>query len=328
MPEISVIIPLYNKAAFISRALNSVLSQTVQDFEIVVVDDGSTDGSLHAIEAIGDPRLRVIRQANAGPGAARNHGLRQSTAPYVVFLDADDEILPEFVERGLANLKRNPTCALSASDRLIGPNRERDTLPCTIRIPHGVWRMPANADLEVMSWASYSIGPATMCQKRPIEELGGFYENKCLFGEDVYLWIQILLHYSIFRDPTPLAWYHSEDSELNLHHTQQGKVNWHELRRKRPLLPTLTDPNPIRARCPAPYQALLERYLAYGALSEALTRASIGDNETARRLRERYPSMKMFRWGFAKLHAKLALPRISAGLTAIRRLFGPRFPLS
>ena len=96
-PAVSVVIPLYNKDKYIARALDSVFGQTCQDFEVIVVDDGSTDNGAEIVRSYKDRRLRFIRQANAGPGAARNHGIQESRAPLLAFLDADDEWLPEFL---------------------------------------------------------------------------------------------------------------------------------------------------------------------------------------------------------------------------------------
>src|SRR5437868_12130431 len=122
-PEISVVIPLYNKERFIARALQSVFAQTFRDLEVIVIDDGSTDRSLEVVARFSDPRLRVIRQANAGPGAARNRGARESTSEFIAFLDADDELLPEFLEQNLSNLKANPRCTMSLCAFLEGPER-------------------------------------------------------------------------------------------------------------------------------------------------------------------------------------------------------------
>ena len=90
---ISVIIPLYNKEPIIEKCLQSVLSQDYDDFEIIVVNDGSTDRSADVVRAIKDSRLRLIDQANAGPSAARNTGTRNSNGDWILFLDADDELL-------------------------------------------------------------------------------------------------------------------------------------------------------------------------------------------------------------------------------------------
>lgn len=90
VPRFSVIVPLYNKRAFIRRAIDSVLAQTFSDFELLVVDDGSTDGSTQVIEDILDPRLKVIRQENQGVGPARNAGMQGSSGQMIAFLDADD----------------------------------------------------------------------------------------------------------------------------------------------------------------------------------------------------------------------------------------------
>ena len=93
-PFFSVVIPLYNRAAIVGDTIRSVLSQDWQDFEIVVIDDGSLDNPRPAIEAIGDKRVRYIRQDNAGGGAARNHGIETARGRYIAFLDSDDLFLP------------------------------------------------------------------------------------------------------------------------------------------------------------------------------------------------------------------------------------------
>ena len=89
---ISVVIPLYNKEASIKQALMSVLSQSYQEFEVVIVDDGSTDNSVAKVEEIQDSRIRLIRQENGGPSKARNTGVKNAKGEWILFLDADDEL--------------------------------------------------------------------------------------------------------------------------------------------------------------------------------------------------------------------------------------------
>lgn len=93
-PFFSVVIPLYNRADIVGDTIRSVQAQDWQDFEIVVIDDGSRDDPAPVIEAIGDPRVRYIRQDNAGGGAARNHGIKAARGRYIAFLDSDDLFLP------------------------------------------------------------------------------------------------------------------------------------------------------------------------------------------------------------------------------------------
>lgn len=90
---ITVVIPLYNKEASIAQSLKSVLSQEYDDFEVVIVDDGSTDGSVSRVEAMNNPRIRLIKQENGGPSKARNTGVKNAKGEWVLFLDADDELL-------------------------------------------------------------------------------------------------------------------------------------------------------------------------------------------------------------------------------------------
>ncbi|MDD2791238.1 MAG: glycosyltransferase family 2 protein [Sulfurimonas sp.] len=97
-PYFSVVIPLYNKRPHIKRSVFSVLNQTYENFELIVVDDGSTDGSLDELKDIEDKRLKIYEKENGGASSARNYGIRKATANYVAFLDADDEWNIAFLE--------------------------------------------------------------------------------------------------------------------------------------------------------------------------------------------------------------------------------------
>ncbi|HRO13478.1 MAG TPA: glycosyltransferase family 2 protein [Paracoccus sp. (in: a-proteobacteria)] len=99
MLQFSIVIPAYNRVDRIGRAIASCLTQTFHDFEIIVVDDGSRDGTPDAVEAMDDPRIRCIRQANAGASAARNRGAQAARGTHLAFLDSDDEFLPRKLER-------------------------------------------------------------------------------------------------------------------------------------------------------------------------------------------------------------------------------------
>src|ERR1700742_3928224 len=97
-PFFSVIIPIYNRAGKLTKAVRSVLAQTCQDFEIIVVDDGSTDGPKEVLDQIGDPRIRYCYQQNRGGGAARNRGIDLARGRFIAPLDSDDQFLPHHLE--------------------------------------------------------------------------------------------------------------------------------------------------------------------------------------------------------------------------------------
>ena len=115
---ISVVIPCYNGAALVGRCLDSVLAQTLQPAEIIVVDDGSTDASADIVAGHA-PRVRYVRQANAGPAAARNRGLAMAQGEYLALLDADDYWMPTFLERTHGFLAANPDAvAVSVAQKI------------------------------------------------------------------------------------------------------------------------------------------------------------------------------------------------------------------
>src|SRR4030067_1245470 len=107
MPQISVIIPCFNSGKYLRECLDSVLSQTSQDFEVIVVDDGSTDDTPSIIKSYGS-RVRLIRQDNKGPSSARNAGIKIAQGNYIAFQDADDVWLPRKLELQYRFLQENP----------------------------------------------------------------------------------------------------------------------------------------------------------------------------------------------------------------------------
>ena len=119
---ISVVIPLYNKERYIERAVYSVLSQTFQLFEIVIVNDGSTDGSVSVIERMNNPLIRLIHQKNGGVSAARNRGIEEARFEYIAFLDADDEWKENHDLIGTINLGNvEESCFMSDTCYMLSP---------------------------------------------------------------------------------------------------------------------------------------------------------------------------------------------------------------
>lgn len=283
MTCVSVIVPLYNKAAFVRRTLDSILAQTMPDLEVVVVDDGSTDGGAAIVDGVDDGRIRLVHQKNQGPGAARNRGLEMAHGDYVAFLDADDEWLPDFLAVTLQHLKQRPDCALCLTGQYRGENRSDwgKTL-MALGLTSGQWRLPTELsrdqhkpNLDVLH------SGAIVCDRNVIHRFGGFYDkDRCTYGEDIYLWLQVVLNYPIYRDLRPLMWYHTEASDLAV---------WNQVR---PPWPMLLEPEPIRRRCPQPYRPILENILNTYAAIAAYRATTVEDLATANRLFEAFPDAR------------------------------------
>lgn len=113
MKKVSVIIPVYKVEQYIADTVQSVLNQTYQNFELIIVDDGSPDRSIEICQQFDDPRIKIIRQNNQGVSAARNNGIRQAQGEYIAFLDADDIWLPEKLEKHIKHLETSPKVGVS-----------------------------------------------------------------------------------------------------------------------------------------------------------------------------------------------------------------------
>lgn len=190
---ISVVIPLYNKAETIARALDSVLAQTYQDFEVVVVDDGSTDDGAAVVEQYVDPRICLIRQANAGVSAARNRGIAEARGEYVAFLDADDEWMPEFLAEIVALQKEFPECRAQATSYIINSRGEKS--PITLRkIPFQGERGVLTNYFEVASRSHPPVCSICVCIERTLLNEVGCFPLDILIGEDLLTWARITVH--------------------------------------------------------------------------------------------------------------------------------------
>lgn len=191
-PQFSVVVPLYNKRPYIRRTVDSILRQSLQDFELIVVDDGSTDGSLDALADVQDRRLRIIQQANHGVGSARNTGMAAAVAPWIALIDADDAWLPDhlaelsrvaqaFPEAGLISTANVEACGMTL------PQIPAPQQPAAIEVVD--YFLAASTRVGCINSSSAAV------RRSVFESLGGF--NGLRAGEDLEYWARVDLHHAV-----------------------------------------------------------------------------------------------------------------------------------
>ncbi|WP_320170428.1 glycosyltransferase family A protein [Maridesulfovibrio sp.] len=188
VPEVSVIIPTYNRSAMVMRAVQSVLAQTWRNFECIVVDDGSTDDTFSVLAEIDDRRLRVVSRENGGVSAARNHALNISGGRFIALLDSDDEWLAEKLEKQLDFMKRGGW-QISQTEEIWIRNGRRVNQCKKHEKPEGFfWER----SLEMCM-----VSPSCVMFTRSFLEQIGLFDERMSACEDYDLWIRSGLKYPV-----------------------------------------------------------------------------------------------------------------------------------
>lgn len=209
MPLFSVIIPLYNKAPYVRKTVESVLGQTLGDYELIIIDNGSSDGSSEIVAGFTDQRIRTVRlEENVGVSNARNKGVEMATAPYIAFLDADDWWEPTFLEEMSGLIERHPDTGIYGTGYYIVKNGKRRLAP--IGVDEGFVEGEINycavyAKTLCMPLTSISVA----IPRAVFDESGGFKPHLKL-GEDFDLWIRIALKHKAVLLNKPLSNYNQD----------------------------------------------------------------------------------------------------------------------
>ncbi len=309
-PLVSVIVPLYNKGATIARTLTSIRAQTFRDFEVIIVDDGSSDAGVEVVEGFQDDRLRLVSQPNAGPGAARNHGMAEARGPLLAFLDADDEWLPQYLERSVAALERlGPGVASITSGYVVGP-AAKDMRPFWRKQGLRAGTFCASGDTSAATLAvvlRYMSTWSTVVRRATLERYGRFYERRCVYGEDSYLFLQLLLNETVAIELEPLVHWHDEASDLS-----------RNISSARPIEPMLTDPQPLFDTCPPELRRVLDELLAIRAGKTSCMLGFWGRWREARTLMRRFGRLRDLRYHWVRLGYLCATPFASVAGRGVR----------
>lgn len=213
---VSVVLPCFNAARFLEDAVASVVAQSYQHFEILAVDDGSTDDSLSRLRLLADSdtRLRVFSQPNGGPAAARNHALRHARGSFLCLLDADDAFLPGKFASQLAALRLYPQAGLVYSDYFVAD----DSL-----IPTGFVPTCLPDDDTLAAFARRNcFAPSCPLIRRSLVECVGCFDESIRGAEDWDFWIRCALAAPLVYLPGPVALYRTHPSQL---HTDSRGMN-------------------------------------------------------------------------------------------------------
>ncbi len=208
-PTVSIIIPTYNRGQSIGRSIESVLSQTYQDFEVIVVDDGSTDNTRELVAGFNDERIRYVRhEENKGEAAARNTGIKAARCDYIAYQDSDDEWLPEKLARQIELLENaSPEVGVIYTGFWKTENHKRTYVPFS-------WVSQKNGDIHKELLKGNFIGsPVVLIKKECFSEVG-LFDERLRNLVDWEMWLRISKHYH-FRcvdEPLVVAHYDSDNA--------------------------------------------------------------------------------------------------------------------
>jgi glycosyltransferase involved in cell wall biosynthesis len=230
-PTVSVVIPAYNAAWCAGRAVDSVLAQTFRDFELIVVDDGSTDNTVDVLAGYGE-RIRTLSKPNGGLSSARNAGIQAARGEFVAFLDADDWWMPEKLVRQVAWMQAHPeTIFCSTAARLVNPEGESI----------GEWRCGAcsSSALEAIFSANAHVagsGSAVVARRQALLETGGFDERLGSL-EDIDMWMRLAARGGYQCIDEPLAVVVKRPDSMSRHLDVMRAAAMLVMRKNRHLLP-------------------------------------------------------------------------------------------
>lgn len=199
---VSVVVPLFNKRNAISRTIQSVLEQTVQDFELIVVDDGSTDDSFSVVSKVDDGRIRLIHKENGGVSSARNVGIKAAKNPFVALLDGDDYWDSTFLEEQLALIDSFPNAGMWGVNYAFVKGDKCE--PCYQGMGEG-FRGYVEGYFET-SHNDLFCSSSVVIRKDVFEKVG-FFDERIASSEDLDMWYRIILQYSVVFYDKVLAYY-------------------------------------------------------------------------------------------------------------------------
>lgn len=212
MAKVSVVIPCFNQAHFIDDAIQSVLAQTYQDFEIIIVNDGSTDPQTDSIlESYAGPRIKVVHTLNEGLASARNTGINQGTGIYILPLDADDKISNSYMENAVAILDANPNMGIVyCQAELFGEK-------------NGEWDLPAYSFPEIL------LGNVIFCsgfyRRSDWHQVNGYNPNMKYGLADFDFWLSLIeLGREVYQIPERLFMYRQRSGSMNKSTTREQLV--------------------------------------------------------------------------------------------------------
>jgi len=218
MIQFSVIIPLYNKANFVKKTIESILAQTYLEFEIVIVNDGSTDDSLAIVNEITDPRIHILSKENGGVSAARNNGIEKAQYDYITFLDADDLWLPDYLETIKGMIEQYPQAGIFATtfstiDHL-GVKRDFTKE----KLPIGEILLTNDYCRSMRQCIMNQLCTDTVCVKKELFHTTGGFREEVKRGEDLDMWLRLSLI-------SPIVWKNEPKALYNLVTENNAMIN-------------------------------------------------------------------------------------------------------